>query len=150
MTKGIKGFQKGHPVYGGIETRFKKGRMPWNKGKSWPEEIKEKIRKTKTGQKHTKETRLKISKAFIGKNHPMWKGGITPENMKLISSKFWRKLRLKILKRDDYTCQKCSSNEDLVVDHIIPWRIGKNNSEKNLQVLCRGCNVKKGWRDGSN
>ncbi len=32
MPKGVQGFQKCHPVYGGITTRFTKGLLPHNKG----------------------------------------------------------------------------------------------------------------------
>lgn len=66
-----------------------KGNMPWNKGKTMPEEIKEKQRRAKLGTHqseetrrrrssallgHTvsKETRLKISKSKIGDKNPMF------------------------------------------------------------------------------
>lgn len=139
------GFQKCHKSFKGTEaTRFQKGQEPWNKGKHgvmptpWNKDL--------NYQPNNYNYRFKDGQ-LSGEKHHNWKGGITSEAQKLISSKTWRKLRLKILKRDNHICKICSSKEDLVVDHIIPWRINKDNSEKNLQVLCRSCNVKKGWKD---
>ncbi|ABK61267.1 HNH endonuclease [Clostridium novyi] len=60
------------------------------------------------------------------------------------------KLREKIKKRDNYTCQKCGlSTRDeknllLEIDHIIPISKGGMSTEKNLQTLCWKCNRKKG------
>jgi group I intron endonuclease len=42
------------------------GKTPWNKGKKLSEETKKEISKTKTGQKHTKESKEKISNSLLG------------------------------------------------------------------------------------
>lgn len=55
--------------------------------------------------------------------------------------------RVKILDRDDYTCQACGSERWLQVDHIIPVSKGGSNAERNLQALCRDCNRAKGARE---
>lgn len=47
------GFQKGHSVYGGFKTRFKKGFTPYNKGRECPE----------------------ISERQKGEKSSSWKGG---------------------------------------------------------------------------
>jgi hypothetical protein len=52
--------------------------------------------------------------------------------------------RARILERDNYKCQSCSATEHLCVDHIIPASRGGDSSDDNLQVLCHGCNTKKG------
>ncbi len=55
-------------------------------------------------------------------------------------------IRLEVLERDGYRCKKCGSPSYLELDHIIPRRRGGATSAKNLQVLCRECNRKKGSR----
>ena len=41
-------------------------------------------------------------------------------------------------------CKICGCTEDLTIDHIIPQNWGGSNDIKNLRVLCRSCNSKKG------
>jgi len=55
----------------------------------------------------------------------------------------WRKLRLKILKRDNYICKSCGK-EASAVDHIIPVTKGGMDEENNLRAICKSCNSKKG------
>lgn len=53
-------------------------------------------------------------------------------------------LRKRIIRRDNYTCQKCGKympdGVGLQVDHIIPISKGGKTVESNLQVLCSKCN----------
>lgn len=53
-------------------------------------------------------------------------------------------IRYNVLKRDNFTCQKCgASNKDgakLEVDHIIPVAKGGKTIMSNLQTLCDRCN----------
>lgn len=57
------------------------------------------------------------------------------------------KLRMKILKRDDYRCKVCgrratdNSDIQLHVHHIRPWEQGGITDEKNLIVLCHTCHL---------
>lgn len=68
-----------------------------------------------------------------------------------------KKLRWKILQRDNYRCQNCGftkhydsmkvlSTSDLSylhIDHIDPKVLGGGNEEENLQTLCSTCNLYK-------
>lgn len=60
-----------------------------------------------------------------------------------IQNEEWQQLRQQILTRDKFTCQYCNYKSDKyqIVDH----RDGnpKNNSHKNLQVICQMCNLVK-------
>jgi len=58
-----------------------------------------------------------------------------------------KKLREKILKRDNYTCKYCRKKfpaEDLQIDHIRPVCLGGDNRESNLTTACWKCNNEKG------
>jgi 5-methylcytosine-specific restriction endonuclease McrA len=57
----------------------------------------------------------------------------------------WRKIRKRILIRDQDTCQRCGQPGN-TVDHIIPRTLGGDDSESNLQCLCAKCNYSKGGR----
>ena len=52
-------------------------------------------------------------------------------------------LKWKIFRRDNFTCQKCGSQDTLELDHIIPVSKGGSNKKDNLQTLCFSCNRKK-------
>ena len=54
----------------------------------------------------------------------------------------------KVWNRDGGRCVKCSSNEKLEFDHIIPFSKGGSNSYRNLQLLCEKCNRQKSNRIG--
>ena len=57
-------------------------------------------------------------------------------------------IKLKVLKRDDFTCQYCSTTEreytHYAVEHIIPQKIGGATALYNLVVACFCCNTAKG------
>ena len=98
------------------------------------------------GLKKSLEIRSKNRLGHIGEKNSCWAGGITRQEAKLISSLFWKDRRYKTLLRDNFTCQICLNYGDNA-DHMIPWRISKDNSLKNLQALCRSCNSKKVFSD---
>jgi len=53
-------------------------------------------------------------------------------------------VRLFVWQRDQGKCVKCSSNEKLEFDHVIPVSKGGANTERNIQLLCENCNRSKG------
>lgn len=58
-----------------------------------------------------------------------------------------RKMFLRIVRRDNQTCQKCGKilrEEEIRIDHKIPFSKGGPTEEENLRVLCEECNRKKG------
>ncbi|XP_050225626.1 uncharacterized protein LOC126675089 [Mercurialis annua] len=54
--------------------------------------------------------------------------------------------RKNILYRDNYTCQYCSSHEDLTIDHVQPSARGGEWTWENLVAACSKCNSKKGQK----
>lgn len=67
------------------------------------------------------------------------------------STRRWREIRKRILKRDEYQCtwldadgNRCEETGELHVDHIIPVKLGGDDRPENLRVLCAKHNLKKG------
>ncbi|XP_011010125.1 PREDICTED: uncharacterized protein LOC105115052 isoform X2 [Populus euphratica] len=54
--------------------------------------------------------------------------------------------RKNILHRDNYTCQYCSSHENLTIDHVLPTAQGGEWQWENLVTACAKCNSKKGQK----
>jgi len=78
-----------------------------------------------------------------GENHPSWQGGLTPKVLERVNSREWKTLRLKIYKRDNYTCQKCGKkNIRLSAHHIIPFQYSLCDKSFNLITLCQSCHGK--------
>jgi len=71
----------------------------------------------------------------LGEASPNWKGGKIP---RWVTTK-WRKLRLVVIKRDDYKCSNCGSSANLCVHHIVPVRIGGKDTLDNLVTVCNIC-----------
>ena len=81
-----------------------------------------------------------------GKNNPNWKNGLS---FSAYPSEFNNELKVKIRKRDNYTCQKCNITEE---EHLIVYGCNlsvhhidynkKNCKEENLITLCSECNLR--------
>lgn len=54
--------------------------------------------------------------------------------------------RKNILYRDDFTCQYCSSGDNLTIDHVIPISRGGKWEWENLVTACARCNSRKGQK----
>ena len=53
-------------------------------------------------------------------------------------------VRSEVWRRDLGQCVVCGAKESLEFDHIIPLAKGGASSVRNLQLLCKACNLKKG------
>ena len=99
--------------------KFLKGHIPWNKG-------------------------LKGYQAL--EKHPNWLGG---KSFEPYGIEFNNRLKEKIRKRDNYTCQECGYTQEqlrykLCVHHIDYNK--QNNNLDNLITLCRSCHTKTNFR----
>jgi hypothetical protein len=54
----------------------------------------------------------------------------------------------KVWNRDGGRCVKCGSQENLEFDHIIPFSKGGATSYRNMQLLCKKCNIEKSNKIG--
>lgn len=89
-------------------------------------EVKEKIRKTKTGEPNI---------AIQGSKNRHWKGGIAPMNNAIRKSSKYKQWRITIFERDDYTCRECKTKGGkLEAHHIKEFHlIIEENNIKTLQ-----------------
>ena len=81
--------------------RFKKGQIPWSKGRKFSKISRAKMSEAKKGKmpKFIPETRK-------GKDSHLWKGGITPKNKIIRGSAKCLSWRNEVFERDNFTCQK--------------------------------------------
>ena len=84
-------------------------------------------------------------KKVKGERNGNWRGGITPINLKIRTSKEYIEWRKSVFKKDNYTCQFCGQKGDkIVADHIKPfalfpeYRLDINNG----RTLCEICHRK--------
>jgi tellurite resistance protein len=54
-----------------------------------------------------------------------------------------REVRQRVWQRYGGRCAECGASQYLEFDHVIPVAKGGNNSDANVQLLCRACNLKK-------
>lgn len=111
------------------KTCFKKGCIPWNKGKTLSEKTKEKIRLANLGKKASEETKRKMSVKRKGKNnvnygkfgkaHPCYRKNKKHPFLKLIRETYkYRQWRSDVFTRDDFTCIFCGERGvELNADH---------------------------------
>lgn len=84
-------------------------------------------------------------KYFQGENHASWRGGRTPENLKIRKSTKMKQWRTAVFERDDYTCQRCGIRGGrLNADHDLPFVAFEDLRFEllNGQTLCVECHRK--------
>lgn len=67
--------------------------------------------------------------------------------MRRVSRTIPREVMLRVVRRDNYTCQKCHkqlTETELEFHHKIPWAKGGSTDENNIQVYCYDCNRSQG------
>jgi len=108
-------------------------------GKRRSKETIGKFRKSHIGKKQSKETKLKRRISMLGKHdgekNPAWNGGTA----RLPYTYQFTKIRVEILKRDNYICQECGK-KGKEIHHIDYNR--KNDAKNNLITLCKSCHPK--------
>ncbi len=127
----------GHHLFGNSHT----------KGHHLSEEHKKKIKEKCGGWKHTEESKKKISKIKrlqnihvstefkSGKEHPLWKGGITSLYTKIRNSEKYYRWRLEVFERDMWKCVGCGKQKCYFEAHHIKSfsSIIENNNIKTLR-----------------
>lgn len=118
------------------------------------------------GKRHSLETRKKQSEIAIeegrvpynpevgsymigkkGKDHPNWKGGLTPDRQAVYASEEWSESVKAVWKRDKAICQRCGKNHNeegnrgnFHIHHIISFMVKKLRTDvNNLVLLCKDC-----------
>jgi hypothetical protein len=84
-----------------------------------------------------------IESALRGPDSPHWKGGITPEGLRVRASPDYDRWRKGVLKRDEYECKLCANEKDLVVHHLNSFvdHPGERLDPANGIVLCEECHI---------
>lgn len=100
----------------GSVQRLRTGKPVWNKGQIGI-------------QKHSEETRNKISATnkllgrrpplLVGSDHYNWRGGVTPESLKIRNSAKYDLWRTSVFQRDNWTCQKYGTRGGVIQAHHI-------------------------------
>jgi hypothetical protein len=64
------------------------------------------------------------------------------KNNHRLSTKEWETIRRSVIERDGGRCTQCGNTKSLIVHHVIPWLVCKNDNENNLITLCRPCHYR--------
>ena len=69
-----------------------------------------------------------------------WRERVAPATRQAIPAD----VRTAVYERDGHRCRTCGATAGLTLDHIHPKSLGGDDSQGNLQTLCRPCNSRKG------
>lgn len=126
-----------------------KKRIPWNYGKKLHYVV---WNKDQVGIMPEPWNKGKLYPQITGNKHHNWKGGISSENSRIRGSLEYKIWRRAVLKRDNFSCQKCGIRNKkglgrcvkFEVDHIKPFAYYPELrfDIKNGRVLCVECHKK--------
>lgn len=138
-----------------------KGRpSPW-KGKKLSKEWRENLSKAHKGNKHSPETRKKMSQSRMGKGshyfidgrskNPKWRVWIKNRRNRIKRRKGNPEIGFHtqgdwdtLLAQYNWTCPRCGKKEPVISltrDHIVPLSKGGSDNIENIQPLCMPCNL---------
>lgn len=127
------------------EAALRDGRRPPSfKGSKHSEKTLALMSQSQQGHKHilSDSSRARLKELHRGENNYFWKGGVTPENIRIRMSAEYKEWRTAIFERDNYTCQHCGvMGGRLNADHIKRFsdypelRFDLNNG----RTLCEPC-----------
>lgn len=101
-----------------------RGHIPWNRGKKGVQ-----VGWSKGLNKHNHPGIMRVSLSKMGKNNPMWKGGLGPnEGLRNLIYRDLNKPKI---------CQRCDSKNKIHLHHIDENR--DNNTPENIEILCSKC-----------
>jgi 5-methylcytosine-specific restriction endonuclease McrA len=90
------------------------------------------------------ENKEKIRLANLGSKSHFWKGGLSKENYRFRRTVVYRKWRMAVYERDNYTCQKCGKRGGKLQAHHLKsfekypeLRLDVSNG----QTLCIACHI---------
>lgn len=120
------------------------------------------------GKRHTQETKNLLSdmakadgrvpwgkgnepywRGVKGKDHPSFRGGITPERQAVYSTPEWAEAVKAVWKRDAAKCQRCGKHHNTTkhrgtfhIHHIVSFQVKELRLDPgNLILLCRPCHL---------
>lgn len=144
--KGQKAWNKGLTKDDERVKRYGRNSGISRKGKSLPQEVKEKLSQKRKVFIH--ETKKGNVKGLFKKGQRPWNyfDGKSQERYYSTNGDDWGAIRNLVLCRDEYKCQHCEKEGKLHIHHIIPFMISFNNSLNNLITLCPSCHSKEDMR----
>lgn len=134
--------------HGTTKNHFKKGQINLFQGRKHSESTKAKLRDIAKSQKRVPfdPSVGSYMKGRSGKDHPGWKGGISPERASFYSSQEWITASRIVKRRDKMTCQRCGkkrkprSQLSFDIHHIVSFQcVELRSNVDNLVLLCEPC-----------
>ena len=93
---------------------------------------------------NSKKLMTEIARNNFGSNNNRWRGGVSPEYMKIRGSEEYKTWRQSVFIRDNFTCQKCMvSQKYLNAHHILSFAEYEDHrfDIDNGITLCKDCHT---------